>query len=187
MDHYLDIRVRPDPEFSPSMLICALFGKLHRALVSLNANDIGISLPEHQTKKRSPGMVLRLHGGVQSLGRLMAAPWLQGMRDHVDVASVSPVPADARYRVVRRRQFKTNAERLRRRRAKRHDETLDQARQHIPDTVERRVPLPYLTLRSHSTKQAFSLFIEHGPLTDVPVAGTFSSYGLSTTATVPWF
>jgi CRISPR-associated endonuclease Csy4 len=187
MDHYIDIRVRPDPEFSPSMLMDALFGKLHRALVSLSTDDIGISLPEHTTKKRSPGGVLRLHGSASSLERLMAAAWLQGMRDHVDVAEACQVPTDARHRVVRRRQFKTNAERLRRRRAKRHGETLEQARERIPDNIERRVTLPYLTLRSQSTRQSFCLFIEHGPLKAQPTPGVFNSYGLSDTATVPWF
>ena len=30
MDHYMDIRLRPDPELSPSHLMNALFNKLHR-------------------------------------------------------------------------------------------------------------------------------------------------------------
>lgn len=34
MDHYLDIRVLPDPEFSAQTLLEALFAKLHRALVA---------------------------------------------------------------------------------------------------------------------------------------------------------
>ena len=31
MDHYLEIRVLPDPEFSEEMLMAALMAKLHRA------------------------------------------------------------------------------------------------------------------------------------------------------------
>ena len=34
MDHYLDIRLLPDPEFPAPLLMNALFTKLHRALVS---------------------------------------------------------------------------------------------------------------------------------------------------------
>lgn len=30
MDHYLDIRLRPDPEFPPAQLMSVLFGKLHQ-------------------------------------------------------------------------------------------------------------------------------------------------------------
>jgi CRISPR-associated endonuclease Csy4 len=32
VDHFLDIRVLPDPEFGEEMLMAALFAKLHRAL-----------------------------------------------------------------------------------------------------------------------------------------------------------
>ena len=33
MDTYLEIRLLPDPEFVPTMLMNALFSKLHRGLV----------------------------------------------------------------------------------------------------------------------------------------------------------
>ncbi|WP_256379702.1 type I-F CRISPR-associated endoribonuclease Cas6/Csy4, partial [Arhodomonas sp. KWT] len=42
LDHYLDIRVLPDPEFQQSMLLGALVSKLHRGLVDIDADDIGI-------------------------------------------------------------------------------------------------------------------------------------------------
>lgn len=32
MDHYIEIRVLPDPEFTEEMLMAALMAKLHRAL-----------------------------------------------------------------------------------------------------------------------------------------------------------
>ncbi|MDR5866776.1 type I-F CRISPR-associated endoribonuclease Cas6/Csy4 [Halomonas koreensis] len=188
MDHYIDIRLLPDPEFPAAMLMGALFGKLHRSLVELQAADLGVSFPEHRHgPKRSLGQRLRLHGSAAALDRLMTAGWLKGMRDHVSVSDMAEVPIKARHRVVRRKQFKTNAERLRRRRAQRHNETLEQAREHIPDSVERKVDLPFATLRSYSTGQTFSLFIEHGEIQDEPVAGSFNSYGLSQEATVPWF
>ncbi|MEG1655801.1 MAG: type I-F CRISPR-associated endoribonuclease Cas6/Csy4, partial [Hafnia sp.] len=38
-----------------------------------------------------------------------------------------------------------------------------------------------------STGQMFPLFIRQGKAQSHPQAGTFSSYGLSSTATVPWF
>jgi CRISPR-associated endonuclease Csy4 len=37
MDHYLDIRLRPDPYFPEAMLMGALYSKLHRALYDLYA------------------------------------------------------------------------------------------------------------------------------------------------------
>lgn len=187
MNEYIDIRLLPDPEFPVPMLMGALYGKLHRALFDLKSGRIGVSFPEHTRRPRALGDVLRLHGSAEALDELMDQGWLKGMRDHVDVAARAPTPSEVQYRVVRRRQFKTNAERLRRRRARRHNETLEQAREKIPDSVEKKVGLPFAMLRSQSTGETFPLFIEHGELQSSPCDGTFNQYGLSGKATVPWF
>lgn len=187
MDYHIDIRLRPDPEFPTPMLMGALYGKLHRTLVKLESDNIGVSFPEHALQPRTLGPVMRIHGTEQALARLMEEPWLTGMRDLTQMGGLARVPEHARYRVVRRRQFKTNAERLRRRWARRHGESLEQARQRIPDGVEHEVDLPFVQLRSQSTGQTFSLFIEHGAIRDEPVQSTFNQYGLSREATVPWF
>ncbi|MQM40071.1 CRISPR-associated endonuclease Cas6f/Csy4 [wastewater metagenome] len=169
------------------MLLGALVSKLHRGLVDIDADDIGISFPAHQTDPRTLGDVLRLHGTANRLHALTGLRWLTGMRDHVDHGGIRAVPDGAAHRVVRRRQYKTNAERLRRRRMRRHGETYEQACAQVPDSVERRVATPFVTVRSSSTGRAFSLFIEHGDCSPDPVPGAFSTYGLSRTATVPWF
>lgn len=189
MDHYTDIHLKPDPEFTTNTLMSALCSKLHRVLAKRKEFGIGVSFPDHALKpKRTVGDRMRLHGSEASLTGLMDTAWLAGVRDHVDVSKVLPVPADAQFRIVRRRQFKTNVERLRRRRAKRHGESLEQARAHIPDSVERRkIDLPSVTLRSESTGQPFSMFIEHGPLQAKAISGSFNTYGLSQQATIPWF
>lgn len=187
MDYYIDIRLRPDPEFPPPLLMGALFGKFHRALVALEADDIGVSFPGYSQRPRTMGEMLRLHGSAAALDKLMSQDWLTGMRDHIDMTTLEEVPGSAQHQLVRRRQFKTNAERLRRRRAQRHSETLEEARVHIPDSVERKVTLPFITLRSLSTGERFCLFIEQGETRPEPVPGTFNRYGLSQGATVPWF
>jgi CRISPR-associated endonuclease Csy4 len=185
--HYIDITLLPDPEFSHAHLLGALVAKLHRALVQLRADDVGISFPEYSLRPRSLGRVLRLHGGDIPLQGLMAQPWLQGMRDHVKLSAVAPTPLGTTHRVVQRRQFKTNVERLRRRRMRRKDETAEQAALAIPDGIEQRPDLPYVQLRSASTGQPFCLFVEQEETTDEAMTGTFNSYGLSAGATVPWF
>jgi CRISPR-associated endonuclease Csy4 len=43
-----------------------------------------------------------------------------------------------------------------------------------------------LNVGSQSTGHRFRLFAEHKPA-PFPVVGTFNAYGLSSTATVPWF
>ena len=188
--HYIDITLLSDPEFSHAHLLGALLSKLHRALVQRKASDIGVSFPEHVNAplgKRTLGAVLRLHGTSAALQALMAEPWLKGMRDHVQVSALVAVPEGAQHRLVQRRQFKTNAERLRRRRMARKGETAEQAAAAIPDSVERKPNLPFAQLRSSSTGQPFCLFVEHGALQLQAVNGDFNTYGLSLSATVPWF
>jgi CRISPR-associated endonuclease Csy4 len=188
--HYIDIAILPDPEFSHAHLMAALLSKLHRALVQLHSDNIGVSFPQHVNaplSKRTLGSVLRLHGPESALQDLMALDWLKGMRDHTSVAAIAPVPPQASHRVVRRRQFKTSVERLRRRRMRRKGETAEQAAQAIPNEAERKPDLPFARLRSQSTSQSYALFVEHGPLLSEPRAGSFNTYGLSQGGSIPWF
>ncbi|QJD29387.1 type I-F CRISPR-associated endoribonuclease Cas6/Csy4 [Methylococcus geothermalis] len=187
MDAYLDIRLLPDPEFAATVLMNALFGKLHRALVERGGGRIGVSFPDVSDKPRSLGSRLRLHGGAVELERLMALDWLTGIRDHTAIGEIAAVPADAVQRIVRRVQAKSNPERLRRRLIARRGVSNEQAEQAIPDTAAEKLDLPYVVLASRSTGQQFRLFIEHLPVQEQAVSGTFSAYGLSATATVPWF
>ncbi|HEY0201938.1 MAG TPA: type I-F CRISPR-associated endoribonuclease Cas6/Csy4 [Burkholderiaceae bacterium] len=187
--HYIDITLLPDPEFSHAHLLGALVSKLHRALVQLQASDIGISFPRYSLHPRSLGQVLRLHGTAEALGRLLAQPWLQGMRDHVRLAELAVAPAQSATCLVQRRQFKTNAERLRRRRMRRKGESAEQAAAAIPASIERAPNLPFVQLHSASTGQAFCLFVEQTILTESQATsqGGFNTYGLSHGTTVPWF
>lgn len=187
MDHYLDIRLLPDPEFPAPLLMNALFAKLHRALVSHGAGDVGVSFPEHACNGPGLGACLRLHGSAVALARLMAQDWLRGMRDHSACGEPLPVPASAAHRTVRRVQAHSSPERERRRLIARKGLSEEAARDAIPDRHARRLDLPYVTLASQSTGQQFRLFIEHGPPQPTATPGPFSAYGLSPHATIPWF
>ncbi|MDP2369598.1 type I-F CRISPR-associated endoribonuclease Cas6/Csy4 [Rhodoferax sp.] len=187
MDHYVDLRLLPDPEFAQPHLMGALFSKLHRALVEQRGLDIGISFPGVQVAPVALGDLLRLHGDQAALTALMASNWLTGMRDHVRATPVLAVPPKARYRVVSRVQAKSSPERLRRRQMRRHGLDAEQALARVPDSAAERLDLPYVQLRSQSTDQTFRLFIRHGALMDTANAGAFGVYGLSADATIPWF
>lgn len=185
--HYIDITLRPDPEFSPAHLLNALFSKLHRALVQLGTSDVGISFPALHPKGLHLGATLRMHGTESALSRLQALPWLQGMRDHVLVGDISPAPPGALHRVVSRVQARSSPARQRRRQMRRHGYDEAEALRRVPDAAAQRLENPYITLQSASTHQVFRLFIEHGPPGQEPHAGTFSTYGLSAETTIPWF
>ncbi|EHJ94020.1 type I-F CRISPR-associated endoribonuclease Cas6/Csy4 [Vreelandella boliviensis] len=189
MDHYIDIRLRPDPDFAPAMLMGALYNKLHRALFDLQAEDVGISFPGHKhgVRARTLGDHLRLHGTQARLQQLMSADWLTGMRDHTQVSEVLAVPAGAQHINVARKQFNTGNPSRAKRYAKRHDISEDEAQQIYAKLAARRIELPFVQINSRSTQQRFSLFIEHGKPTASATEGTFSHYGLSPNATVPWF
>lgn len=187
MDHYVDIRLLPDPEFPAPLLMNALFAKLHRALVDHGGRDIGVSFPDVIQSKRTLGQRLRLHGNSASLDRLMAIGWLQGMRDHVTVTSAQSVPAEVQHCVVRRVQAKSSPERLRRRLAARKSIDAETAQKAIPDSAAEMLELPYVEIASRSTGQRFKLFVEHLKPVPTATAGSFGTYGLGTSATVPWF
>lgn len=187
MDHYLDLQLRPDPELPQHQLMDALFARLHRALVQGSYTDIGLSFPDaRQGPRASLGGRLRLHGMETALARLDPPPWLVGMRDHVDVARMLAVPDAASAVAVRRVQAKSNVDRLRRRQMKRKGWTSAEAVAAIPDSAAGKLDLPFLTVRSQSTRQTFRLFVRQHPMPSAAI-GEFNAYGLSTEATVPLF
>lgn len=188
MDHYLNITLLPDPEFSQNHLMDALFAKLHRALVAARCEDIGISFPQVNEQGGGLGRVMRLHGHAARLGEFMAADWLAGMRDHTALSEVQAVPPTcSSFRAVSRLQAKSSPARERRRLMRRKGLTEEQAIAKIPDHCAEMVTLPYVQMRSHSSGERFLLFVRHGPIQAAPTDGLFSTYGLSPTGTVPWF
>ncbi len=184
MESYQDIRLLPDPEFGTELLMAALFAKLHRALGQHAAGLIGVSFPR---AGKTPGDTLRLHGAAEALAALNQHPWRKGVNDHIESSEIKAVPSGAKYRTVSRVQIKSNAERLRRRSVKKGWLTEEQALERIPDGQEKSCNLPFIPVKSLSTGESFRLFIRQGELRDSPTAGSFGSYGLSASTTVPWF
>lgn len=187
MDAYIDIHLLPDPEFPETLLMSALFGKFHRELVKFGEGSIGVSFPDVKDGSRTLGARLRLHGMVETLRHFQQMDWLTGVRDHVSVGAVTSIPESTQYRTVRRVQVKSNPARQRRRFMARKGISAEQARELIPDSAAKRLNLPYLILTSQSTGQQFRLFVEHLAVQGRPQGGKFSAYGLSQTATIPWF
>ncbi|TDN64697.1 type I-F CRISPR-associated endoribonuclease Cas6/Csy4 [Scandinavium goeteborgense] len=185
MESYLDIRVLSDPEFSDEMLMAALVAKLHRVLGARDKGDIGISFPH---VKLTLGDCLRLHGTATALEELEAKGWRKGLNDYVACQTIAPVPQHVRWRTVSRVQPKGSEERLLRRSVRKGWLTQQEADRRLSIAVDHQtLTLPFLNMKSLSNNNPFRLFIQHGDLVDQPVAGTFSSYGLSPVATIPWF
>jgi CRISPR-associated endonuclease Csy4 len=187
LTHYIDIHLRIDPDFAASQLLSVLYAKVHRALVRLGSDDLAISFPGYSEKPLGLGSSLRVLGDPTRLAQLMGLNWMSGMADHVRVELVTPVPVDAAYRRLIRVQAKSNPDRLRRRLMKRHNVSAAQAQEQVPDSAAEKLRLPFLSLQSSSSGQKFLLFLRLEEPVASPRSGTFNAYGLSATATIPWF
>lgn len=186
MLHYIDIHLLPDPEFPERQLLSALYAKLHRVLAQTQLQTIAACFPGYEESARTLGGRLRLIGPAEDLEQLMGQGWLKGMRDHSEVKPMQPVPLNAPHRTLRRVHVKSNPERLRRRLRRRQNLTEQQARERIPGDRGRRSDLPCVSVSSSSTGQQFLMFLKLGPVVE-PQAGAFNAYGLSATASIPWF
>jgi CRISPR-associated endonuclease Csy4 len=186
MHHYLDIHLRLDPEFPAHQLMAALFAKLHRVLAQHQTHAIGVSFPGYEAPG-TLGRTLRLFGPAADLTALMARPWLPGVQDHVTLGGITPVPTTASHRRLQRVQAKSNPERLMRRQMRRHGLSEEEGRTAYEGAKAQLLPLPFVVMASASTGQTFKLFLKLGPPEAQSQPGMFNAYGLSPTATVPWF
>lgn len=183
MNSFIDISVLPDPEFTESYIMNQVFLKLHHALVKIQNTAIGISFPKAD---KTLGNCMRLHGSSENLNMLMAEKWLSNLVDYTDQTAIQQVPQEAQHCTVKRVQAKSSAERLRRRSVTKGWLSEEGAVERITKDSEKRLNLPYINLKSSSTKQNFRLFIQQKAQSEA-VAGCFNTYGLSSKATVPWF
>lgn len=186
MNHYIEFRILPDPEFSSSIIMNLLYNKLHRALVQMGSVDIGASFPDYDNKRNRLGDRLRLHGGDVHLKNLIANLSLSAILDHLREGDVQEIPNRVSYVTVKRVQCKSSAERIRRRQIKRHQLSDEDALTRIPDTAQKQLSLPYVILKSESTGQSFRLFISQ-QIVAHHVIGKFNAYALSGQATLPMF
>ena len=192
MKYYLDITLLADAEANIGFLWHKVYGQVHIALVEgKNANgnsDIAVSFPEYGDKSFPLGNKLRLLASMrEQLQQLDIDKWLNRLSDYCHCTSIKEVPqAVSGFMRFKRVQFDTNVERLARRRAKRKGESLEQAMQHFTGFKDQESKLPYINMISLSKNKRFRLFIEKEEENGEKM-GEFNCYGLSKTATVPWF
>lgn len=185
MNHYIDINLFPDAEIPGPVLMNTVFSKFHKALHDLNATTIGVSFPKARVTLCN---LLRLHGNEVDLSSLMKKDWLGGISGYCKVSEVTQVPEFVKHRTVSRKQLTKSSAKLRRQ-ERRSNLTEVQLADYQVKMINQRenMTLPYLDLTSASNGHKHRRYIEFGPLRDTPVLGEFDQFGLSKTATVPWF
>lgn len=198
MNYYIEIKLNPDDEFPAYFLRNTCFKKFHKALFTLKTNNIGVSFPNYEENKKGKflGDTIRLHGDKPSLETLQQGNWLGGLSGYCEVSDILPVPKSIEgYRVVSRKQHTMTLKKLEKRVAYQKangslqtDEAVkNYEKQYKEKMYASGFDNPYLELQSVSNGNHYRVFIELSELVESPQAGDFNHFGLSKTATIPWF
>ncbi|MDV2485061.1 type I-F CRISPR-associated endoribonuclease Cas6/Csy4 [Acinetobacter towneri] len=204
MKFYQEITLIDQAEISPYFIWSKLYTQLHIALAEIKDDSdkvgIGASFPqyifeekvENQKARINLGNKLRLFAQSEAdLKKLDIRKWLERLEDYVHITSIREVPSDIKgYAIYKRKQVKTNAQRLARHRIKRGDIGFDEALARYSNVVTT-TNFPYIEMKSLSTsdqqnEKRFKLFIEKQPAEKTETQ-VFSTYGLSSVSSVPEF
>lgn len=183
MNHYFDITLLPDAEISSSVLMNAIFSKLHKRLCDLKSTGIGVSFPSHGL---ALGNVLRIHSNEIELTKLHDANWLGGMSGYCKFNNIMLAPVNAQHRVVSRKQSNMTQAKLNRL-IKRGTIAPEEIKNYRAKMFAASLDEPYLELESSSNGNKHRRYIQFGELKSEPVVGDFDQFGLSKSATIPWF
>ncbi|MCU4408369.1 type I-F CRISPR-associated endoribonuclease Cas6/Csy4 [Acinetobacter junii] len=209
MKFYQEITLIDQAEISPYFIWSKLYTQVHIALAEIKDDSdkvgIGASFPqyifeekvenqkvENQKARINLGNKLRLFAESEAdLKKLDIRKWLERLEDYVHITSIREVPSDIKgYAIYKRKQVKTNAQRLARHRIKRGDIGFDEALARYSNVVTT-TNFPYIEMKSLSTsdqqsEKRFKLFIEKQPAEKTKTQ-VFSTYGLSSVSSVPEF
>lgn len=183
MDYYLDIKMMPDEEVPIYFIRNNVYTKLHKRLCDLTSTNIGISFPEYKVML---GKFLRLHGTKQRLQTIQSEDWLGGLTGYCHVSSIQQIPEQVSYRTVSRIQMNMSSSKLRRL-IKRGSIKPDELKHYNTKMLQKGIDNPFLELESTSNGHKHRRYLSFGKLQDNAITGEFDQFGLSKTATVPWF
>lgn len=202
MKHYIELTLLPNVEFSVYTIWQPVYKKIHATISSLKEQDesvnIGVSFPQYNNRLNSLGCKLRLFANSSnSLERLNIGECLSRMSDYVHITSIKPVPDNVQSGVsfYRIRERESNLEKATKT-AKRLDISVEQALQKLQGRSEEQSNAPFIRMLSsdkndtdNKEKHIFKLVIgmKEKPPNSTDECEKFNTYGLSKTATVPWF
>ncbi|MFD1244358.1 type I-F CRISPR-associated endoribonuclease Cas6/Csy4 [Paralysiella testudinis] len=185
--HYLELRAIPQPELTQSQVLSHLMQALHQHLPAY-AGRIGVAFPGYG-QARTLGGIIRLIGNEADCQALHQQLHASGnISDYALLYAVAKVPQGIQSHARYSRSHHKGPSALRR--AEQRLSAQGKWQAEIADKMRAKwqtpPKLPHLQLRSASTKQTFTLWIQQQNHTH-PKPGLFSAYGLSQEATVPQF
>lgn len=198
MKYYLDITLLPDVETNLGFLWYKVYQQVHIALVdnkvAKNESAVAVSIVQYQDKTFPMGNKLRLLAATEeALQALNIQQWLQRLQDYCHTTSIKPVPNNVEKHVCFKRKLATSIHKKAAKRAKHLNKPYQEVLAYLKrEGKSEKCDLPFITIESQTAKKSgasssrFPLFIEQ-TASSVPIEGVFDCYGLSKTATVPWF
>lgn len=193
MNYYLDIKIIADEEVPIYFIRNKIYSKLHKALNTLKSKAIGVSFPNFRVKL---GDVIRMHSSKEKLDDLQALDWLGGLSGYCEMSDILPVPKTVEgYRIVSRKQPTMTLKKLEKRVLyqqangvlKTDGDVKNYERQYKEKMYASSLDNPYLELQSNSNLHKHRRFIQLGAISSVSSMGEFDQFGLSKTASIPWF
>ncbi|MBF0264822.1 MAG: type I-F CRISPR-associated endoribonuclease Cas6/Csy4 [Gammaproteobacteria bacterium] len=166
-----------------NVLLNKIYTKFHKALFTLNADNIGISFPKYKVLL---GNTIRLHSSKQSMKELQSTNWIGGLSGYCDISAIQEIPEQVKYRTISRKQANMTEAKLRRL-IKRSTISSEETKKYKTKMFSQSLENAYLELDSNSNGHKYRRYIQFGELQDKPVNGHFDTFGLSKTATIPWF
>lgn len=183
MDNFIDTKLKPDDEMRENVLLNKVYSKLHKALFTLKSTEIGVSFPRYKVKL---GDVIRIHGIESKLTELQSTDWLGGLKGYCSVSAIQKIPEGVAYRNIARKQANMTEAKLRRL-IKRGSISEEETKAYKAKMFQQGMDNPYLELNSGSNGHKHRRYIQFGELLSESIDGEFDQFGLSKTATVPWF
>ncbi len=193
MKSYLEITLKPQPGIPLYFLWEKVYQQVHLALVEIQDADgkvtVGSSFPEYDADLHQLGSKLRLIAPFQkNLESLNIQKWLSRLTDYVHITSIREVPKNiSGYVIFKRVQTKSSKQRLAKRKAKREGISFDQALLALDKHKERTSNAPYIRIKSLSSDERYRLMIHCVGTEESGNTVNFSTYGLSSTSSVPIF
>jgi len=188
--HYFELRAIPQIELTQVMVVNQLMQALHQTLVHYKG-QIAICFPLYtQRKNKTLGGIIRLFGEQSQLTLLKSE--LMGQTTITDYAitlDIKAVPNNiTRYLSVSRIRTKGQSafKRAQKRLTEQGKWSTDVQNRIVEKWGNVNLNYPHCHLVSGSTGQRFILWVKQQQCT-TPQIGTFNSYGMSQSATVPNF
>lgn len=174
--------MKMNQKMKTNTILNQVYTNIHKALVSIQSSNIGVSFPEY---KIVLGSIVRLHGTKEELEKLMNTDIMKSLND-CNVSEISAVPENCNcYIKTSRIQSKMSNSKLNRL-VRRGSISEDDKKKYKIKMLQSSMSNPFILMRSESNKNFYKRFFQIEKI-DSLESGSFDSFGTSQIASVPCF